>query len=75
MRTMDFVAGLTIEQALLQARRMAYVYNDTVLATINDIVMVIYKGTDIQKALAEYQDKLNFKYEIEELKKQMKRTK
>ena len=75
MRTMDFVAGLTIEQALLQARRTAYVYNDTVLATINDIVMVIYKGTDIKKALAEYQDKLQFKYEIEELKKQMKRTK
>jgi len=72
---MDFVAGLTVEQALSQARRTAYVYNDAVLAIINDIVMVVYKGTDIQKALAEYQDKLQFKYEIEKIKQQMKRTK
>lgn len=72
---MDFVAGLTIKQALLQARRKAYVYNDAVLANINDIVVVVYKGTDIQKALAEYKDKLLFKYEIEEIKAQMKRTK
>lgn len=75
MKTMDFVTGLTVEQALLQARKKAYIYNDAVLATINNIVMVVYKGTDIKKALAEYQDKLQFKYEIEKLKKQMKRTK
>jgi hypothetical protein len=74
MKTADFVTGLTPEQALLRARRMAYVCNDAVLATINGIVMVIYKGTDLKKALAEYQDKLNFKNEIEELKKQIKRT-
>ena len=72
---MDFVAGITIEQALSQARRKAYVYTDDVLAVINDIVMIVHKGTDIQKALAEYRDKLRFKYEIEEIKKQVKRTK
>ena len=72
---MDFVAGIAVEQALLRASRMAYAYNDTVLATINDIVMVVDKGADIKKALAEYQDKLLFKYEIEDIKRQMKRTK
>ena len=72
---MNFVAGVDVEKALSQARQKAYVYNDDVLAVINDIVMVVYKGTDIQKALAEYHDKLNFKYEIEKMKAQMKRTK
>lgn len=72
---MDFVAGVTVEQALLQARQKAYVYNGDVLAVINDIVMIVNKGTDIKKALAEYQDKLQFKHEIDEIKAQMKRTK
>ena len=72
---MNFVAGITIVQALEHARRVAYNYNDTLLAVINDIVMIVYKGTDIQKALAEYHQKLKFRYEIEELKARMRKTK
>ena len=69
---MNFVAGLTIEQALERARRFAYDYNDTVLAVINDIVMIVNKGTDTKKALDEYHQKLRLKYEIEAMKTKTK---
>ncbi|MBR5354781.1 MAG: hypothetical protein IK122_01480 [Alphaproteobacteria bacterium] len=68
MRTVDFVTRLTVEQALLHARKVAYTYNDTVLATINGIVMIVNKGTDVNKAMAEYQQKNNLKNEIARLK-------
>lgn len=70
MKELEFVAGLTIEQALLRARSMAYTYNDAVAAIINDIVIIVHKGSDIKKLMAEYQQKLQLKYEIEKIKKQ-----
>ena len=75
MKELEFVSGLTIEQALLRARQMAYTYNDVVTAIINDIVIIVYKGADIKKLMAEYQQKLQFKYEIENIKKQNIKTK
>ena len=70
MKTLSFVAGLTIKQALLQAHKVACNYDDTVLAIINDVVMVIDKETNVKDALVSYYQKINLKYEIERLRKQ-----
>lgn len=59
MQTMNFVAGLTIEQALIRARNLAKTSNQPVLADINDIKIKVDKNTDIQKALAEYHQRLD----------------
>ena len=63
MQTMNFVAGLTIEQALTRARNLAATSNQSVLADINDIKIKVDKNTDIKKALAEYHQKLDKLYE------------
>ena len=62
MQTMNFVAGLTIEQALIRARNLASTSNQPVLADINDIKIEVDKNTDIKQALAEYHQKLKEKY-------------
>lgn len=59
---MNFVAGLTIEQALIRARNLATTSNQPVLADINDIKITVDKHTDIKKALAEYHQKLEESY-------------
>lgn len=56
---MNFVAGLTIEQALIRARNLATTSNQPVLADINDIKIQVDRNTDIKKALAEYHQKLD----------------
>ena len=68
MQTMNFVAGLTIEQALIRARNLAMTSNQPVLADINDIKMTVDKNTDIKKALAEYHEKLAKKHAEQTLK-------
>ena len=62
MQTMNFVAGLTIEQALIRARNLATTSNQPVLADINDIKIQVDKNTDIQRALAEYHQRLDKKH-------------
>ena len=63
MQTMNFVAGLTIEQAITRARNLAITSKQPVLADINDVKIQIDANTDIRKALAEYHQKLNEIYE------------
>jgi len=59
---MNFVAGLTIEQAITRARNLAITSNQPVLADINDVKIQINANTDIEKALAEYRQKLDERY-------------
>ena len=59
---MNFVAGLTIEQAITRARNLAITSNQPVLADINDVKIQINANTDIEKALAEYHQKLDERY-------------
>ncbi len=47
MQTMNFVAGLTVEQALIRARNLATTSNQPVLADINDIKIEVNRNTDI----------------------------
>lgn len=68
MQTMNFVAGLTIEQALIRARNLATTSNQPVLADINDIKIEVNRNTDIQQALAEYHQKLD-KLHSEQMRK------
>lgn len=68
MRTLDFVAGLTIKQALERACLFVKNTQQPVLADINDIVMVFDKDTDVHTAIKEYRQRLEFKYEIERMR-------
>lgn len=70
MRTLDFVAGLTIPQALSRACNFVRNTGEPVLVDINDIIMIINKDTDLHKAVIDYRQKLEFKYEIERMKRQ-----
>ena len=67
----DPLAGLTINQAIANAKKMARAERCTVVADINDILMIINEQTDVDKAVDLYQDKLNFKYEIEMMRRKM----
>ena len=70
MEMLDFVAGLTISEALSRACSFVRNTKRPVLADINDIMMVIDKDTDIHKAIMDYRQKLEFKYEIEKTRRQ-----
>ena len=70
MKTLNFVQRLSAQDALTRARQVAYNYNEEVMAIINGVVMIVYKGTDIKKALLEYNQKINLKFEIERMKAQ-----
>ncbi|MBR4891810.1 MAG: hypothetical protein IKZ34_01330 [Alphaproteobacteria bacterium] len=70
MKVLKFVAGLTISQALEQACNAASHEHQTVLAEINDIMMPVSKNDTPDSLLKKYKQKLQFKYEIEQLKKQ-----
>ena len=63
------VAGLTIKQALTRAIEMSTKKQEHVLTIMNDIVMVVDKNTNVELALQEYHDKLDFKYQIQQMKK------
>ena len=64
MEIMEFVSGLTVYDALCKARNAALKSNKPVLVDINDIIMLVDKKSDIQKLVNEYRNKLDFKYEI-----------
>ena len=64
------VCGLTIKEALENAKAIACKEDKQVVATINDIVMCISPDSDIKTELESYRDKLNFKYEIEKMKRE-----
>ncbi len=62
--TYNPVAGLTIKEALERAVEMAGKKRQCVLVVINDIVMAVNKNTNIDEALKEYHDKLDFKHQL-----------
>ena len=64
------VCGLTIKEALKTARTMAREQNKKVIANINDVIMCISSDSDIQMSLDSYREKLDFKYEIENMKRE-----
>ena len=68
MKTIDFVAGYTINEAIEKAIKTAVKSNTIIHANINDIILIIDKNTNLKKAIEECHQKLNFKYEIEKLK-------
>ena len=68
MKTLDFVAGLTIKQAIEHACLCVKNTKQPVLADINDIIMLFDQDTDINKATEEYRQRLEFKYEIERIR-------
>ena len=70
MKVVDFVAGYTIKEAIAKAQSESVKAQEPVHATINDIVLIIDNKTDINKIYKEYIDKLKFKSEIEEQKRQ-----
>lgn len=70
MKTLLFITKLTPYQALLKACKFAKNTGEQVCTEIDDIMMIIDKGTSVQKAVADYRNKLEFKYEIERLRKQ-----
>ena len=63
------VAGLTIEQAIIKAVKMAKDENKTVMAVINDIVMCVDNKTILVKAVKEYYQKLYIKHYVENMKR------
>lgn len=67
------VAGLTIREALQQAKVIARTQGGTTVANINDIIMCVSQKTDISEALDLYYQKLNFKNEIENIKREKQR--
>ena len=73
MKDINFVAGLTIKEALVVACKTSVFHNEPVLAVINDIVMIVDKNTNTENALSEYHKKLEFKYEIEDIKREKQR--
>ena len=73
MREIDFIAGLTIKEALIMAKSLAVNNNEPVSAIINEVVMIVDKNTDVEKALISYRKKLDFKHEIEKIKREKER--
>ena len=63
------VAGLTVKQALIKAKQLSLENNKTVMAIINDIVMIVDKDIDIAKALTEYHHKANMRFYVAHLKR------
>ena len=59
MQTMDFFPGQTPKQALLRACNRATATNDIVTATIDGVVMIITKDTNVMDAFFEYRKKLD----------------
>lgn len=70
MHTLEFVAGLTIFEALSRACNFVKNTKKPVLADINDIMMLVDKDTDLHKAIKNYRQKLEFKYEIEKIRRE-----
>ena len=73
MQTLNFVAGLTIFEALSRACNFVRNTKQPVLADINDIMMVVDKDTDLHKAVKNYREKLEFKYEIAKIRRDIQR--
>lgn len=64
------IPGTTIKNALKNAKRLAHHHNTTVIANINDIMMCLNAKTDIDKALTNYHEKLDLKYEVMKIQRQ-----
>ena len=62
------VCGLTIREALNNAKALARKNNKTVIANINDIIMCVSSTSTIKDTLDLYHKKLDLKYEIEKMK-------
>lgn len=68
MQIIDFVAGLSIKEAISRAKSKSVELKEPVLADINDIILIIDKNTDMDKKLKEYYQKSKFKFELENMK-------
>ena len=66
---MEFVAGPTVCEALWKAHDKAKATNKPVLANINDIMMLVDTKTNVTQLGVAYREKLDFKYEIEKMKR------
>jgi hypothetical protein len=69
MEIMEFVAGTTVCEALCKAHNKAKALNKPVVADINDIMMLVDKKTDVTQLGIAYRQKLDLKYEIEQIKR------
>ncbi|MBO5705105.1 MAG: hypothetical protein J6R99_03760 [Alphaproteobacteria bacterium] len=70
MEVVKYVSGYTVKMALQHACDIATKKQETVLTEINDIMMRVEKNDSPDALLEEYKQKLNFKYEIENIKRQ-----
>lgn len=70
MQVLSFVSGFTVAQAINKACDRAAYERQDFLAEINDIILFIGKHSNPAALLREYKKKLDFKYEIEQLKRQ-----
>lgn len=68
------IAGLLVEEALINAVKMARKENVMVMAVINDIVMCVDKDTSAVKALKEYYSKLYIKHWLQQYANTAART-
>lgn len=69
MIVMNAIAGETVIQALTKAYSVALHERKNVLLEINDIMMLIDKKSSLSGLLNKYRTKLQFKHEIEQLKR------
>lgn len=70
MDIIKYVSGYTVKMALQHACDIATKKQETVLTEINDIMMRVEKNDTPDNLLEEYKQKLNFKYEITQIKRQ-----
>ncbi len=70
MKTVDFVSGHLAKTAFESAKRIVFAQGQSVLAIINDIVIIVDENSNIDNLVQEYRKKLDFKYEIENIKRQ-----
>ena len=69
---MKFVNGSTgdsVINTLTNACNIATHERDRVLLEINDIMIIVEKNSSVSGLLKKYKQKLDFKYEIQELKR------
>lgn len=73
MKVLTFDTGTTVINALTQACNTAVRERKTVLAEINDIMIPVDKNARPFILMKEYTNKLNLKYEIEQIKAQIQK--
>ena len=70
MKFIQGIVGESVIHTLTKACHVAKHERDSVLLEINDVIMYVNKETSLNNLYNKYQQKLNFKYEIERIKRQ-----